>query len=246
MKKVSLFVLTISLAAMLISGCAQTQSSTSSAALPAPDATEVASDIATMLVYSTNVDNTATSLASEILGVQVMATSAPTYTDGWWNVTYTAGTISYVYKLKAYTVTGAEIVSAPTFSLANRLLIALNLTIGETVSLTYGTESNPLIFDGMISGTKNINGPITLSATDTEGKSFSVSLTYSGIELNGSGYPASGSVNFDFSSSEYAPVAGTIEFSGATASLAYTSPSELTGTTYIIDLTDGSVSVASL
>ncbi|MBU0672483.1 MAG: hypothetical protein KJ732_05605 [Candidatus Margulisbacteria bacterium] len=245
MKKLFSLVLILGLAVMLVAGCS---SSTSTPSADIPAGASVASQIGLMAATSTQIDATAKALMGFHATHAVSAMAAPNLTYdssiGWWTFTYTAGTSSYDFKAKAYTALGTAITTTSALATTNKLEIALSMQMTSDVLFTFGTESDPMIFDGLLVGTKSLNGPLSMIVTDAQSKTYTVSYTYSGVQLDASGLPASGSVSFTFSSSDYATVAGTITFNGATANLVFTSPSSLTGTTYVIDMLTGIVTTS--
>lgn len=243
MKKV--LVLFSLFAIVALAGCQQAATSPTTV----PSGTAVAESIGTSVYYSTYVD----AVASGGMGISsadtgILAATDLVYTDGWWNFSIDSVGISYTFKARAYTSTGAEITDESELSAnTNKLEIVVTFSYGSSLSMNFGTESAPLTFDGLKSDTKSINGSINVEVTDSDGKEYSVSLTYVGVELDGSGFPLSGSSEFSFSSSDYATVAGTVTYGGATATLVFSEPADLVGVTYTIDLNaGGTVTTSSL
>jgi len=247
MKKLFSFALILGLGALLISGCSSTGTSTTT-----PTGTEVATSVGAMMPYTTSIDTTALGLMGVSIssisaaGPSIMTATDLEYLDSWWRFTYSLGTITYTYRAKAYTASGAEITTQAGLSAINKISMILTLEISDVLTYNFGTESDPLIYNGLQSGTKSLNGTISLSTTDDDGNTYSITLTYSGITLDDSGYPSSGSSTFTLSSSAYVTVSGTITYSGTTATLVYTEPTELTGVTYTINMATGAVTAASL
>ncbi|MFH1826082.1 MAG: hypothetical protein ABH823_02170 [bacterium] len=247
MKKYLLVITALCLAAFLTAGC---QQAATTPATDAPDSLELAASIGGMMQYSTAVDNTATSLMGITAGAAGLIDGATaselTYSGGWWNFTYSASVITYTFKVRVYDADDTEITDSASFADANKISMALTMSIGSSATYAFGTEANPLTFDGLSSGVKSIDGLISVDLTDETGSTYVVSIAYSAVELDASGYPASGSATFSFTSSDYATVAGTVTFNGSTATVAYTAPSEYEGLSYTVDLTTGAATPASL
>jgi hypothetical protein len=242
MKKLFSLLLVLGLSLVLVSGCSQL----SQTPTEVPDGSDLATQVGGMMSLATKIDATALSLigASAVSGsVQILAASDLIYSNGWWRFTYTSGAYSYTYQAKAYTALGVEITDESGLSNTNKLEIVLTLTMGSSITYNFGTDASPLTFDGILSGTKSLNGTVAMAMTEGSGKSYNITMVYSGVTLDSSGLPASGTTTFTFTSSDYATVAATITYNGnETATLTYTEPASLSGTSYTIDLLTGSVS----
>jgi|GEM_PF-1099403 len=255
MKRLFSVLLILSLGVLLVSGC---QQATSSAPTEVPDGAAVAGSIGSLMSFSTQIDATASGLmgiaSAGTAGVKAMeAADDLTYNTetGWWTFTYEDGSYIYNFRARAYTVLGEEITEKPALSNTNKLIIIATLSAGTTLSFNFGTEASPLEFNGLLQGTKSLNGTVSLAVTDDLGNTYNMTLLYSGVTLDDAGIPDDGSVTFTFTSNDYVAVEATLVFNGEpypdeTATLTFTAPTELAATSYTINLVDGSVEPASI
>lgn len=246
MKRLFSVLLILSLGVLLISGCQQS----SSTPTETPSGDDVADMVGGMMSLANSVDAKAMGLMG-IAGVsaadtKAMTASDLTYTNGWWTFSTTEGTVVYEFKARAYTALGVEITDQNQLSTANKLVIVATMTMGSSITYNFGTDSSPMTFDGIQTGTKSLNGTINMTVTDGQGNSYSVTLVYTGVTLDASGLPESGSVTFTFASDDYVALSATLAFLGnGTARLTFTAPDDLSGTAYIIDLLTGDVTPVS-
>lgn len=245
MERIFRIILLLGLGILLVSGCQQAQSSKE-----VPSGTNVAVEIGQMLNIGIMTDN----LALGLLGISTLGINTADLKNlaidlprsgGWWyfdtTTTREAESILYHFRIKTYDIEGFEITEQELLSQTNKIVMVASAEYGSLLSFNYGTDSNPLTIDGIQIGTKSINGTINMTVIEEDEKTYTVNLTFSNIPLNAEGYPTSGSSTFSITSPDYVAVAGTITYNGTTATQIFTSPAELTGTTYTIDMTTGLV-----
>lgn len=239
MRKLFSLLLVLGLGIVLVSGC---QTTTSTGGTEVPEGSDIAGSVGLMLYQGTYVDAVARG-GIGIAGVSaadVKAARSYDESSGWWTFTATSAAITYDFKARAYTTGNVEITTSSLLSTTDKLAIAATATLGTTVTYTFGTVSNPLVFDGFLAPPKSIDGPISL-AVISDGHTTTFSFTYSGIELDEDGYPASGSADFSFTSDLYVAVSGTVTFNGSTATVEFDAPSDLVGESYTISTVNGQI-----
>lgn len=243
MKK--LFVLFLLVGLVALYGCQQAQQATA----PTVPVGTCASAVGILANTAVTIDNTALGAVSIIAGVSAKTVSTPTYDGTWWNVTYSLGTDDITFKFKVKTMAGSwvsdvTVLHALHIADVDELVMATSY-VSSTMTMTFGTVSSPLTFKGVGLTTatgKSIDGPITLSGTDSDGTSYSVTITYSALSLSASGYP-DGNISFSISSGGSVIVAGNLVCDG-TVNATLTFTSGYSGS-YAVRLDDGTVTVAS-
>jgi len=245
-KKLIGIALVLGVGLMAVSGC---NTATSTAPTESPDASALADSIGGLMNISTVIDGTARGLMgiSSAGALKAMAAADDLHWDGtWWTFTSNVSTMAYTFKAKAYTAAGAPITTEGALNTTNKLEMVCTLTMGSSLTYHFGTDSSPLIFDGLISGAKTLNGTISLALTESTGSTYNITIVYSGVTLDSYGYPASGSVTFTFTSSDYATVAATLTFNGdQTATFTITEPADI-ASSWTIDLATGNATPASI
>ncbi|MFC1568472.1 hypothetical protein ACFL37_02095 [Candidatus Margulisiibacteriota bacterium] len=255
MKKLFSLILILALGLFAVTGCNQ---ATSTSPTEIPDGADVASTVGGLMGLSTSIDGTARGLMGvasvSSAGLKAMEEASDLAYDGsigWWTFTWTYGSTSYSFKARAYTALNEEIVLKANLGNMNKLVVVASYSIGAAVTYNFGTDANPMTFDGIDSGIKSLNGTAVVTLTDDAGHTFTCQLVYSGVTLNASGYPSTGSATFTFTSSDYVAVEAVLTYNGEvppneTATLTFTAPTELAATSYTINLRDGTVTPASL
>ena len=252
-KNALLLIIGIVISSILLFGCQQTQSTSSSLFTDDETAVLCGSLVSLSLKSDDNIKTTAQISSASVDSAESKTegiTGPNLGADDWWNVLYAYSNYNWDLYFKVKNIAGdwitnsADLDALLTTEMETLKIYALlTMTVGgDTMTLSMGaSKDDPMIFDGLASTTtaRTVNGPISLAGSSS-GTNYSISMTYNDLALDASGYPMFGTISFSFTEGDSATYAGTITFDGGnTAVLAFTSGSD---SSYLVNIDTGAVS----
>ncbi len=221
MKKLFTLLLVLGLGILLVSGCQQ--ASEEGAVVPE---TQVANSIAIVAGMSTATDN---AVRQALPNVTAGVVSTPVREGDWWKTTVITTADAYSYTTDVYFkvwYNGTEAITQTQLGTINdnnlsKIYVYAEYPLtyeGASFTLKIGsakTDADCLRYEN-IKTSPTISGPISVQGS-YENTSYSVTLTYSTVELTG-GYPY-GTADFAATSGGDTIYSGNIEFAGSTATV---------------------------